>query len=165
MAKKSLYEPLLAEVAWEVCNQIGGIYTVVRSKAPYISENGVNNTASLVHCWMTGFRQNLKKQLIPIPMILIQRPWISCVQTGWKFSSADGLPQGTPKVVLMRPEQANDQMKDIRQYLLKHHHINIFNPDDLLQQVITFGHLVYSFLLPLKKSQAVETSLGIFTNG
>ncbi|HAE13850.1 MAG TPA: hypothetical protein DCG24_06430, partial [Bacteroidetes bacterium] len=37
MAKKSLYEPLLAEVAWEVCNQIGGIYTVVRSKAPYIS--------------------------------------------------------------------------------------------------------------------------------
>lgn len=38
MAKKSLYEPLLIEVAWEVCNQIGGIYTVVRSKVPSIVE-------------------------------------------------------------------------------------------------------------------------------
>ena len=27
-------EPLLIEVAWEVCNQVGGIYTVLRSKVP-----------------------------------------------------------------------------------------------------------------------------------
>ncbi|MBT8470148.1 MAG: glycogen synthase, partial [Deltaproteobacteria bacterium] len=27
-------EPLLMEVAWEVCNQVGGIYTVLRSKVP-----------------------------------------------------------------------------------------------------------------------------------
>ena len=25
---------LLLEVAWEVCNQVGGIYTVIRSKVP-----------------------------------------------------------------------------------------------------------------------------------
>ena len=27
-------EPLLCEVAWEVCEQLGGIYTVIRTKAP-----------------------------------------------------------------------------------------------------------------------------------
>ena len=27
-------EPLLMEIAWEVCNQVGGIYTVLRSKVP-----------------------------------------------------------------------------------------------------------------------------------
>jgi len=27
-------EPLLLEIAWEVCNQVGGIYTVLRSKVP-----------------------------------------------------------------------------------------------------------------------------------
>ncbi|MCC7408607.1 MAG: hypothetical protein IT442_11085, partial [Phycisphaeraceae bacterium] len=27
-------EPLLVEVSWEVCNQLGGIYQVLRSKAP-----------------------------------------------------------------------------------------------------------------------------------
>ena len=25
---------ILAETAWEVCNQVGGIYTVIRSKVP-----------------------------------------------------------------------------------------------------------------------------------
>ena len=30
---------LLVEVAWEVCNQVGGIYTVIRSKAPAMAEH------------------------------------------------------------------------------------------------------------------------------
>lgn len=30
---------LLAEVAWEVCNQVGGIYTVIRSKVPSMMQN------------------------------------------------------------------------------------------------------------------------------
>jgi glycogen(starch) synthase len=29
---------LLLEIAWEVCNQVGGIYTVLRSKAPWMLE-------------------------------------------------------------------------------------------------------------------------------
>lgn len=27
-------QPFLFEVAWEVCNKVGGIYTVIRSKIP-----------------------------------------------------------------------------------------------------------------------------------
>src|SRR5690606_14308494 len=27
-------DPILLEIAWEVCNQLGGIYTVLRSKVP-----------------------------------------------------------------------------------------------------------------------------------
>ena len=27
-------DPLLCEVSWEACQQVGGIYTVIRSKAP-----------------------------------------------------------------------------------------------------------------------------------
>jgi len=30
----SSVEPMLMEIAWEVANQIGGIYTVLRSKVP-----------------------------------------------------------------------------------------------------------------------------------
>ena len=29
---------LLIEIAWEVCNQVGGIYTVIRSKVPAMVE-------------------------------------------------------------------------------------------------------------------------------
>ncbi len=35
--------PLLFEVAWEVCHQIGGIYTVLKSKAPSMQEIWGNN--------------------------------------------------------------------------------------------------------------------------
>ena len=41
--KTSLYAPLLVETAWEVCNQVGGIYTVVRSKAPEIVDKWAGN--------------------------------------------------------------------------------------------------------------------------
>ena len=27
---------MLFEIAWEVCNQVGGIYTVIRSKVPSV---------------------------------------------------------------------------------------------------------------------------------
>src|SRR5690349_11503962 len=44
MAKRGSRNPeehsdILLEVAWEVCNQVGGIYTVIRSKAPAMMKN------------------------------------------------------------------------------------------------------------------------------
>ena len=38
----TLYEPLLLEIAWEVCNKVGGIYTVIQSKTPYIIKRWQN---------------------------------------------------------------------------------------------------------------------------
>ena len=35
---------LLFEFAWEVCNQIGGIYTVMKTKAPSMFSAGAANT-------------------------------------------------------------------------------------------------------------------------
>lgn len=35
-------EPILIETAWEVCNQVGGIYTVIRSKVPAMVEKWGN---------------------------------------------------------------------------------------------------------------------------
>ena len=35
--------PLIVECAWEVCNQVGGIYTVIRSKLPAaVNRHGEN---------------------------------------------------------------------------------------------------------------------------
>ena len=46
MAKKAqstTQNPYLTEVAWEVCNQVGGIYTVIRTKAASIVEKYGDN--------------------------------------------------------------------------------------------------------------------------
>src|SRR5690606_40723841 len=37
----------LVEVSWEVCNQVGGIYTVIRSKAPAMVKNWGTNYCML----------------------------------------------------------------------------------------------------------------------
>ena len=34
--KELFQQTMLFECAWEVCNQVGGIYTVIRSKIPVI---------------------------------------------------------------------------------------------------------------------------------
>ncbi len=34
---------LLTEIAWEVCNQVGGIYTVIRTKVPSMVERWSEN--------------------------------------------------------------------------------------------------------------------------
>ena len=31
---KLRHPPMIFEIAWEVCNQVGGIYTVLKTKAP-----------------------------------------------------------------------------------------------------------------------------------
>ncbi len=41
--KKDITDTLLVEIAWEVMNQVGGIYTVIRSKAPTVSKRWGKN--------------------------------------------------------------------------------------------------------------------------
>ena len=38
MPDHALSDAFLFEIAWEVCNQVGGIYQVLRSKAPLMGE-------------------------------------------------------------------------------------------------------------------------------
>ena len=41
--RKTSAKPILFEIAWEVCNQVGGIYTVIRSKVPAMVEEWGDN--------------------------------------------------------------------------------------------------------------------------
>ncbi|MEZ5015384.1 MAG: glycosyltransferase, partial [Chitinophagales bacterium] len=68
---------------------------------------------------------------------------------GYDVKYGRWLTDGKPKVVLISPFQSYDHVKTIRTNLLNDHEINIFNPDDLLQQVVCFGHLVAQFFKEL----------------
>ena len=48
--------PILAEVAWEVCNQLGGIYTVLRSKVPSMAARWGSRSSRSRGCRPTGRR-------------------------------------------------------------------------------------------------------------
>jgi glycogen(starch) synthase len=38
-------QKILIEIAWETCNQVGGIYTVIRTKVPQWWKNGAMTTS------------------------------------------------------------------------------------------------------------------------
>lgn len=149
MGKKSLYEPLLVEIAWEVCNQIGGIYTVVRSKVPSIIEKWGEQ-----YCLIGPVLDDkLPAEFEELPTIddAFSKAVEEMRKLGYEVFYGKWLTQGTPKVILINPNQAAADFKDIRQYLLHDHKINIVNPDELLQQVLYFGHLVSQFFSLLDK--------------
>jgi len=148
--KTSLYAPLLVETAWEVCNQVGGIYTVVRSKAPVIADKWGGNYCLVGPLLSTRLPAEFEE-------VFDEEDAFSEVVSnlrseGMELFYGRWLTDGKPKVILIPPAQAFDQLKEIRTNLLQAHGINIFNPDELLQQVIAFGHLVERFFSALEKA-------------
>lgn len=146
--KASLYAPLLVETAWEVCNQVGGIYTVVRSKAPAIVDKWSGNYCMigplLSNKLPAEFEEVFEYEDAFGTAVLEMR------QQGYEIYYGRWLTDGKPKVILMPPAQMLDKQKDIRAYLLRDFKINIFNPDDLLTQVICFGDVVTKFFTVLE---------------
>jgi len=146
--KASLYAPLLVETAWEVCNQVGGIYTVVRSKAPAIVDKWAGN-----YC-MVG---PLMSSRLPAEFEEVFEyddqfgaAVLEMRKQGYEIYYGRWLTDGKPKVILMPPAQMTDKIKDIRTSLLHDFKINIFNPDELLTQVIAFGQVVTQFFITLE---------------
>lgn len=148
--KTSLYAPLLVETAWEVCNQVGGIYTVVRSKVPEIIDKWGGQycmIGPLLHTKLPAEFEEVFQYDDDFG-----RAVLDMRKLGFELHYGRWLTDGKPKVVLISPMQVYDKLKEIRTQLLHDHKINIFSPDDLLQQVICFGHLVAEFFRVLEKN-------------
>ncbi len=132
---------LLLEVAWEVCNQVGGIYQVLRSKAP-----------TMVRRWRN--RYGLVGPYVPVKAAVDfeqRRPsgWTaqvidSLAAEGLRVHHGRWLVSSRPKVLLL--ECGLDQHRlDEAKYLLWHDH-GIESPPDgtdpLFDAVVGFGFAV-----------------------
>lgn len=134
---------ILAEVAWEVCNQVGGIYTVIRSKIPSIKSKWGNNyflIGPYLHSRMPAeFEPSLDYNSPVGRAVEIMRSQGVEVQYGtWLVS-------GSPKVVLINPFSVFYKLGEIKYILWEHHNIPSPDNNNLLDQVIVFGHLVAEF--------------------
>ena len=59
---KQFPKALIVEAAWEVCNQVGGIYTVIRSKAPSMVDHAPGN-----YCLVGPYlNKNIQAELEPL---------------------------------------------------------------------------------------------------
>ncbi len=136
---------VLFEVSWEVCNQIGGIYTVLRSKAPAVMRSRTGPY------FMIG--PYLSAQILAEIDILddgsdaVGQAIRHMRQEGIEVYYAEWLITGRPGVILFNPGSVSTEQLNILKYLLWKD-FGIGTPPDhtLINQVIAFAHLVTRFL-------------------
>ena len=145
MTNEEMYGTLLFEIAWEVCNQIGGIYTVIQSKAPSVIEKWKRDNYVMLGPY-------IEKQASSIfePIDDLTDPIAMAVKEmnnmGFKVYYGQWLIAGRPRVVLFDPFSVFPQLGEIKYFLWENHKIQTPN-DEITNQVVAFGHMVHQFFV------------------
>ncbi|MEO9968078.1 MAG: glycosyltransferase [Reichenbachiella sp.] len=132
----------LVEVAWEVCNQVGGIYTVIRSKVPTMVRDWGENYMLLG----PNVHSNVHSDFEPDPNSPISGVVHELQEMGWDVQAGSWLVSGRPTTVLFNPHSVMDRLADIKYYYWQNHHIAFDQHDPLMDQVLAFGYMVKEFL-------------------
>lgn len=147
----------LVEVAWEVCNQVGGIYTVIRSKAPAMVEQWENQ-----YCMVGPFiNKNIHAELEPLDETadVFGQAAANLKKKGYEVYYAQWLVTGKPRVVLISPNVMEDRARNVVKYLLWKNH-GISTPDNpLINQIVAFAFLTKLFFDELTKLTGKENNL------
>lgn len=138
---------LLVEVAWEVCNQVGGIYTVIRSKAPTMTEKWDEN-----YCLLGPYLHNkMPAEFEPAKEYDDEfgKAALKLREAGIEVYYGRWLVTGRPKVVLINFYSIYQKLVDIKFFYWEHHGISHTGYDPLLDQVMGFGFVVKEFFKAL----------------
>ena len=140
----------LIEVSWEVCNQVGGIYTVIRSKVPCVMDHWAGR-----YCLVGPYvNKNILAELDLMDDVqdIFGQAAAILRKKGYHVHYAEWLVTGKPRVVLINPNVIEDQVLHVVKYLLwKNHGISVTQDNPLINQVIAFGYLTKLFLDELIK--------------
>ena len=101
LTKKMIESTLLTEIAWEACNQVGGIYTVLRSKVPTMVKKFGDN-----YCLLGPYvNANVSTEFEEIKNI--EGPFSKAAskmrEMGFDVHYGKWLVTGRPKIVLLNP--------------------------------------------------------------
>ncbi len=150
---------LLFEIAWEVCTQVGGIYTVLRSKAPATVRRWGNN-----YCLIGPYREHSARvELEPQP------PWGPIAEAmkelkvvGVNAHFGRWLITGRPQALLLETGAAFPRVNEQKFYLWKDHGVDCSPPDGEFDEVVAFGLLVQDFLRSLAGHAPAQPVLAHF---
>jgi glycogen(starch) synthase len=135
----------LIEIAWEVCNQVGGIYTVIRSKVPAVMEHWTGR-----YCLVGPYiHKNINAELEFMDDVqdLFGQAAAILRKRGYHVHYAEWLVTGKPRVVLINPNVIEDEVLVALKEQLRQNHGIIFNQEnEIINQVIAFGYLTKLFL-------------------
>ena len=160
MAAKEIYEinqesipknTFLFEIAWEVCNQVGGIYTVIRSKVPSVIKKWGKENYCLIGPY---FPDQAAAHFDPATdySTPIGKAVLKLQERGFDIHYGQWIISGRPNVVLFNPYSVFDMLNEIKHFLWKDYHISLPGGDELLDKVAAFGYQVKEFFSYLNLS-------------
>ena len=133
----------LFESAWEVCNKVGGIYTVIRSKVPSVINRYGDNYAVIGPYFANKAESEFEHIPLPDTPIgwAIQKMW----DMGLDVHYGTWLISGRPKAILFNPESIKHKVGEIKDKLSSRYQINFDETDELFNDVLAFGEMSYIF--------------------
>src|SRR5690606_6579929 len=155
MAKKSHHKSIdfpkgyLIEIAWEVCNQVGGIYTVIRSKAPAMVEHAQGR-----YCMIGPYvNKSIQAELEPLndSQDVFGLAAAALRKKGYDVNYAQWLITGRPHVVLLNPVIEAQALNVVKYLLWKNHGISTPPDNAMIDQIIAFNYLTKLFFDELVK--------------
>ncbi|MCF0056192.1 glycogen/starch synthase [Dyadobacter sp. CY356] len=141
---------ILFEVAWEICNQIGGIYTFIKSKIPAVMDVREDNYYLLGPYFPDIARLDFKAVAVtgecPVgKTILLMRDMGYEIHLGyWLLQSS------RPLVILYNPNSHLIDLNQVKTKLWDDHKISSIRADALTDQVLSFGEIVRIFFTTLR---------------
>ena len=160
--RKEFKKDFLVEVAWEVCNQVGGIYTVIRSKVPAV-EKVFGDDYLLVGPALHPDRFAEIDELSGTDD-MVEHAVIKLRKKGYDVFYGVWLVTGRPRVVLFNIDKELANKKENSRELSVKFGIKENLDDFLLQQVIAFGKMTQLFfeLLSVENKTEPYTIIGHF---
>ena len=129
-------DPLLVEVAWEACNQVGGIYTVLRSKVPSMMSRW-GNRYFLVGPYN---EKSAPIEFEPAPLVGVMGRAVKEMQAlGYGVEYGRWLVSGRPHIVLLHLEKTRSYLNDVKARLWRDHNIPTPEHEPLVDDVVAFG--------------------------
>ncbi|MEI7657069.1 MAG: glycogen synthase [Phycisphaerae bacterium] len=128
--------PMLFEVAWEVCNQVGGIYQVLRSKAPLMVQRWADR-----YCLIGPY----DAKAAAVEFEEVKPPaWIAKViatlrEQGLVVRYGRWMVPGRPRVMLIEHWQGHERLNEAKYRYWDHHRIELPSQDGLIDPVVTFA--------------------------
>jgi glycogen(starch) synthase len=142
--KKVTIQPILFEAAWEVCNQVGGIYTVIRSKVPAMVDEWGDN-----YCLIGPYfaqTAGIEFERLDQDESIFSQAARSLREKGLDVFYGRWLVTGKPRIILIDFNANLAKVDALKFDLWERHQISTINCEDLVNRVIAFGDLVKRYL-------------------
>ncbi len=147
-ARAGLTRPLLLEVSWEACTQVGGIYTVLRSKAPVTVRRWGDD-----YCVVGPYREaSARIEVEPQPLAGPLAAAVADLRAaGAGVHVGRWLITGRPQVILLHPQAGYRHLNDTKYFLWRDHGIDSARHDPEFDEVVAFGVLVADLLEAIRR--------------